>query len=94
MEVLIGLLTVVLVVLLIFVVMLYRKTGGGGDLSAALQNLTHSVQSGQAQTAVLAEKLAHLEPLPQTVTAVQLELRGLGERVSTVEQNQNAVSQG
>ncbi|RJX20490.1 MAG: DNA recombination protein RmuC, partial [Ammonifex sp.] len=33
-------------------------------------------------------------PLPQTVTAVQLELRGLGERVSTVEQNQNAVSQG
>lgn len=94
MEVLIGLLTVVLVVLLIFVVMLYRKTGGGGDLSAALQNLTHSVQSGQAQTAVLAEKLTHLEPLPQTVTAVQLELRGLGERVSTVEQNQNAVSQG
>lgn len=89
METLIGLLAVTLVVLLIFVVLLYRKTGGPG-LSAVLQNLTQTVNANQVQTSVLAEKLAHLEALPQTIGGVHLELRSLAERVSTVEQNQQA----
>ena len=41
--------------------------------------------------AIINEKLSHIEPMAQAVGGVQVELRGLTERVSTVEQNQNAV---
>ncbi|HOM70755.1 MAG TPA: DNA recombination protein RmuC, partial [Armatimonadota bacterium] len=40
------------------------------------------------------EKIAQLEPVGQAVNNVQIELRGLTERISTVEQRQNQTSQG
>ena len=93
---LLGLLTclvlTLLTVVLVLVYLLLRRPSGGADLSTPLQNLTQAIQIGQAQTAVLAEKLSNLEPVAQAVNTVRLELRGLAERVATVEQNQNAVS--
>jgi DNA recombination protein RmuC len=83
--------------LLVAAIILYlrsRKVQGGAEVSASLQTLTQAVQSGQTQTAVMSEKLSHLEPVPQSVNAVQVELTRLAERVSTVEQNQQTVGQG
>ena len=85
-----------MVALLGAVVVLYlklRKPQNSADISTPLQNLTQVVQSGQTQTAVLTEKISHLEPVTQIASAVQLELKGLSERVAKVEQNQNAVGQ-
>lgn len=73
---------------------LFRRPPAAADLSTPLQNLTQAIQQGQAQTAVLAEKLAALEPVAQTANGIQIELRGLSERISKVEQNQSQVGQG
>lgn len=83
----IGLLIAVL--LFILIVILLRRPQASGDVSASLQNLTIAVQQGQAQTAVITEKLARLEPIAQATNGLQVELRGLSERVAKVEQNQN-----
>jgi DNA recombination protein RmuC len=93
---LLGILIFFVVALIAAVVVLYlklRKPQSVADISTPLQNLTQVVQSGQTQTAVLAEKISHLEPVTQIVGGVQLELKGLSERVAKVEQNQNAVGQ-
>ncbi len=93
---LLGILIFFVIALLGAAVALYlklRKPQNVGDISTPLQNLTQVVQSGQTQTAVLAEKISHLEPVTQIVGGVQLELKGLSERVAQVEQNQNAVGQ-
>lgn len=71
-----------------------RRPEGRGELAAALQNLSQTVQAAETRSAVLAEKLVHLEALPQAVGGMQLELRSLAERVSTVEQKQQEVGQG
>jgi DNA recombination protein RmuC len=86
---------ILLVVILLFAVMalLFRRPQGGTDLSAPLENLAQAIQQEQTQSAVLAEKLTHLEPVSQSVSSIQIELRGLSERVSKVERNQNQVSQ-
>lgn len=63
-------------------------------VSTALQNLTQTVQGTHTQAAVLSEKVARIEQLPTLVSDVQLELRGLSERLSTVEQNQATVAGG
>jgi DNA recombination protein RmuC len=47
-----------------------------------------------ASIAVLSEKLSHIEPVTQIASSVQVELRGLAERVLTVEHNQSAVENG
>ena len=92
---LLGILILLMLVLLVAVIaLLFRRPQGDADLSTSLQNLAQAVQHDQAQTAVLAEKLAHLEPVTQAVGSIQVELRGLSERVSNVEQNQNQVRQG
>jgi DNA recombination protein RmuC len=93
---LLGILIFLIIVILIAAAVLYQKLSKpqkGADISTPLQNLTQVVQSGQTQTAVLAEKISHLEPVTQIAGAVQLELKGLSERVAQVEQNQNAVGQ-
>ena len=93
---LLGILIFLIIVLLVAAVVLYlklRKPQNAADISTPLQNLTQVVQSGQTQTAVLTEKISHLEPVTQIVGGVQLELKGLSERVAKVEQNQNAVGQ-
>ena len=81
-------------VLLVLFFQLRKPVGSLGDVSTALQNLTQSLQQGQTQIATLAEKVAHLEPVAQTVNSVEVELRGLTERVSGVEQKQTAANQG
>ena len=93
---LLGILIFFMVALLGAMVVLYlklRKPQNVADISTPLQNLTQVVQSGQTQTAVLTEKISHLEPVTQIVGGVQLELKGISERVGKVEQNQNAAGQ-
>ncbi|MEW6182485.1 MAG: DNA recombination protein RmuC [Bacillota bacterium] len=94
-DVLLGVVILLLIALIVLVYAQYRKPlpGNGGELSAVLQNLNQTVNANQVQTSVLTEKIAHLEPLAQVVNGVQLELRSLAERVSAVDQNQNAVGQ-
>ena len=85
-----GILTLLVVALLtIVVILLFRRTQSNVDLSTPIQNLTQAIQQNQANTAVLAEKLTRLEPMTQSVSNVQIELRGLSERILNVEQNQN-----
>jgi len=85
-----GALTFLVVVsLTIVIILLFRRTQSNADLSTPIQNLTQAIQQNQANTAVLAEKLARLEPMTQTMSNVQIELRGISERVLHVEQNQN-----
>src|SRR5574341_4029 len=89
-----GILTLLVVVLLtVLIIFLFRRHQGNADISTPIQNLTQSIQQNQAQTAVLAEKLARLEPITQTMNNVQIELRCLSERVLHVEQNQNQLGQ-
>src|SRR5215211_5496488 len=52
-----------------------RSPNTGNGLSTAIQ--------------VVSEKLNQLEALPKTMVGVQVELRGLTERISTVERNQD-----
>jgi DNA recombination protein RmuC len=90
----IGILAVFVVALSILVVVLLRRPRGGLGLSASFQDLAQAVQHEQAQIAVLTEKLAQIEPVTQAVGSVQVELRGLSERVATVQQNQSQVNRG
>lgn len=46
------------------------------------------------QMAIMNEKLSHIEPITQAVSGLQTDMRGLGERISTVENGQNRVYQG
>lgn len=87
---LIGLPTLLAVVsLAVVVVVCLRNTSRGENLSVPLQNLTQAVQQGQSQGAVIAEKVAHLESLTQTMNGIQVEIKGISERVSKLEQDQN-----
>jgi DNA recombination protein RmuC len=45
------------------------------------------------QTALIAEKMEHVEAIPDEVNALKVELAKLSERVAGVEQNQNNVNQ-
>jgi DNA recombination protein RmuC len=47
----------------------------------------------QTQLSVMTEKLARLEPMAQTMSAVQVEMRGMAERVGAVEQRQTVANQ-
>lgn len=46
------------------------------------------------QLAVVNEKLSHIEPVTQTMSVLQADMRGLGERIGSVESNQTIVYQG
>ncbi|MEN6521778.1 MAG: DNA recombination protein RmuC [Armatimonadota bacterium] len=83
----------VLAVALVIIIILLRRPQVAADVSVPLQQLTQAVRETQSQTAVLAEKLSQLEPVSQAVNSVNVELRGLSERISKVEQNQNQASQ-
>ncbi len=70
--------------LLIGVYLIVRKTQHStGDTPADLQT----------QLSVMTEKLARLEPMAQTMSAVQVEMRGMAERVGAVEQRQTVANQ-
>jgi|GEM_PF-338907 len=87
-------LSLLIVLLLGMAVRLFLFPKTDASLSTPLQNLTQAVQQGQAQSAVLIAKIEHLEPIPQEVGKLSIELRGLSERVSNVEKGQNQVTQG
>lgn len=92
---------ILFLVLLLFIATLvvlflqFRKPqGSAGDISTTLQNLALLVQQSQTQIVTVAEKVSHLEPFIQTISNVQVELRGLAEKVAKVEQNQVTANQG
>jgi DNA recombination protein RmuC len=64
------------------------------DVALALQNLNSTVQTTQIQTAALNEKVSYLQPVALTVSGLHSEVRGLTERISTVETSQSQVQQG
>ncbi len=88
------LLLALLFVLSLLVYLVARRGQTPADLATPLQNLAQAVAAGQVQTAVLAEKLSHLEPLVVHLADVQQELRALAERVSGLEGDQRALGQG
>ncbi|MDQ2807849.1 MAG: DNA recombination protein RmuC [Chloroflexota bacterium] len=101
---LIGLVVLLLCAILALVYVQLRRPQNATDLSPALQNLNQTLQTGQSQTAALAEKLSHMEQgqekVSQSLQAVgsgvhetQVEIRSLAERVGKVEQNQGTVGQ-
>lgn len=83
-----------IVLLLGIAIRLFWPPKTDASLSTPLQNLTQAVQQGQAQTAVLVEKITQLEPVAQDVGKLSVELRGLSERVSNIDKGQNQVTQG
>jgi DNA recombination protein RmuC len=88
-EVLLGVLIILVLVLLaaILFALLRRPQmmAGGIDVATPLQNLTQAVEQSRRETAVLAEKMARLEPVAAAVGGLQGELRAAGERISSVE---------
>jgi DNA recombination protein RmuC len=60
-----------------------RIQQGSGDVSQMLP-----------QMAIMNEKLSHIEPVTQTINVLQADVRGLGERIGTVDSNQSQLSQG
>jgi DNA recombination protein RmuC len=85
----IGIITLlVLFVLVVIVVILFfqlrKLQGNKGEFPADIA----------PQIAVLGEKLSHLEPVIQGVNSMQTDVRGLTERITSVEQNQFIVNQG
>lgn len=83
-----------IVAIIVLIVIQSRKVQPTDVLNTALQNLTQAVQSTHSQASVLSEKVGRFEQLPQDVGNLQVELRGLTERISTLEQNQTTVSSG
>lgn len=83
-----------IVLLLGILIWLLRMPKTDANLSTPLQILTQAVQQGQAHTAVLVQKIEHLEPMTQEVGKISVELKGLSERISNVEKGQNLVTQG
>ena len=59
-----------------------------------LQNSNKEISQISPQIAILGEKLTHLEPVNQAVNTLQGDVQGLGVRISTVENNQNMITQG
>lgn len=88
-EVMLGVLIVLVLGLLAAVLFaLVRRpqvVAGGADIATPLQNLTQAVEQSRRETAVLAEKVARLEPVAAAVGGLQSELRAAGERILAVE---------
>ena len=77
----------VLFLLFVFVVVLFFQL-------RKLQRNKSDPSELAPQIAVLGEKLSHIEPVTQAVNSVQSEIRGLTERIVSVEQNQSISNQG
>ena len=92
-------LLMILVILLIgaliaFLYMQLRKLqDDSGDSAATLHYLAQILQQSQIQSAALEEKLNRIESVTEAVSKAEIELRGLSERVATMEQSQAMASQ-
>ncbi len=85
---------ILLVVTVIILVIQYLKTKApqtNETFVTTLQQLTQTAQSAHTQAAVLSEKINALGALPQISANIQVELRSLAERISTVEDRQNRI---
>ena len=80
------------------VFMIYARVKSGQSSSPVIATGLQAVQQALAQSAIqsaaMGEKLAHLEPVTRNVAAVQVELRGVVERLAHVEQAQTNASRG
>lgn len=86
--ILIGILSLIFIlVLVIIVLVLFFQLRGLKNNKAEESQLTPHM-------AVISEKLSHIEPVISSVSGLQAEVRGLGERIATVEKNQGQVNQG
>lgn len=85
-AILVGIVTLlVLFLLFIFVVVLFFQL-------RKLQENKSDPSELVPQIAVLGEKLSHIEPVTQAINSMQSEVRGLTERIATVETNQGMVN--
>ena len=98
MEILmIGLGAMTLITMLVFLTIAvaaylqFRRTEGE---PGTLQALNQLIQQQQTQIAMMGEKLSHIEPVTQVMGLLNTEVRGLTERISTVETSQNEVQRG
>jgi DNA recombination protein RmuC len=82
------------ITIVILLLQVHKLQSNKSELTATLQNVTQAIQQEQTQVAVLNEKVLHIEPVIQTVNALQADIRGFGEKVGTVESNQDMVNQG
>jgi DNA recombination protein RmuC len=76
-----------LILLVIFVVVMFFQL-------RKLQSSKGEISQIFPQIAILGEKLTHLEPVNQAVNILHADVQGLGVRISTVENNQNMITQG
>jgi DNA recombination protein RmuC len=96
---LLGLLMIVVILLLgaliaVLYMQLRKLQDNSADSAAEVQYLAQSIQQSQIQAAALSEKLNRIEPVPEAVGQAEIELRGLTERVATMEQSQTMANQG
>ena len=91
---LMALVPLVAILIVLFTAILLKRRRGPAEVAGPLQNLALTIQQEHAQMAVLTEKLARLEQVMQPVSNIQVELRGLSERASKVEQSQDHVNRG
>jgi len=73
-------------------VLYLERRGEEAALRSALDSLGRVVQTAETRAALLQEKLARLENLPETVGTVGVEVRVLAERVQAVEQHQQTTA--
>lgn len=84
----IGIITLlVLFLLFVFVIVLFFQL-------RKLQESKSESSDIAPQIAVLGEKLSHIEPVIQAVNSMQSDVRGLSERIVSVEKNQYISNQG
>ncbi len=91
MEIVIIILLVVTVIILVIQYLKTKAPQTNETFVTTLQQLTQTVQSAHTQAAVLSEKINALGALPQISANIQVELRSLAERISTVEDRQNRI---
>lgn len=91
----VGLVLLALVGLAVAILVQLRR--GANDpqgLAVALKDLTRGLQQEQAQIGALHERVGQIQPLVQNVGSLQTDVRGLAERISTVERSQGTVHRG
>ncbi len=83
----VGLVALLFLFLLVIIIVMFFQI-------RRLQNNKGEVSLLLPQMAIITEKLSQIEPINQTASVLQAEVRGLGERIGTVKSNQNIVYQG
>jgi DNA recombination protein RmuC len=91
----VGLVLLILVGLaMAILIQLRRGASDPQSVAVALKDLTRGLEQEQAQVAVLGERAGQIQPLVQNVGSLQTDVRGLAERISTVERAQGSVNRG